>query len=55
MDKQHALDVLNSKQLHNVVKLFEKYAQVPGAANIYVKDLEGAANRLHQRGARGGL
>ncbi|WP_104742128.1 DUF2470 domain-containing protein [Helicobacter ailurogastricus] len=40
MDKQHALNVLNSKQLHNVVKLFEKYAQVPGATNICVKDLD---------------
>lgn len=40
MDKQHALNVLNSKQLHNVVKLFEKYAQVFGATNICVKDLD---------------
>ncbi|CRI32246.1 DUF2470 domain-containing protein [Helicobacter ailurogastricus] len=40
MDKQHALNVLNSKQLHNVVRLFEKYAQVPGATNICVKDLD---------------
>ncbi|BCZ17491.1 hypothetical protein NHP190003_07730 [Helicobacter sp. NHP19-003] len=40
MDKQHAMDVLNSKQLHNVVALFEKYAQTPGAVDICVKDLD---------------
>ncbi|WP_104691262.1 DUF2470 domain-containing protein [Helicobacter heilmannii] len=40
MDKQHALNVLNSKQHNNVVKLFEKYAQVPEATDICVKDLD---------------
>ncbi len=39
MDKQHALAILNSKQLENVLKLFEKYAQVQGASGVHVQDI----------------
>ncbi|TSA86309.1 DUF2470 domain-containing protein [Helicobacter mehlei] len=39
MDKQHALDILNSKQLDNVLKLFEKYASVQWASNVHVQDI----------------